>query len=159
MQVLAERYKTRGKILLIWGILAIALGIITVVAFGENKGWELFMLVLLFVVGVVCVGIGSYETFSPKQAILRDGDKLVFCFLFHTKTYSISELKYVNYPELGVWYNRRGSLWLAKSILENDVRRITITMERENREIQFSVQAVLYASAVAVTLQSLKDKE
>ena len=159
MQVLAERYKTTGKILLVLGFLALALGIVTVVAFGENKGWELFMLVLLFVVGVVCVGIGGYQTLSPKQAILRDGDKLVFCFLFRTKTYAISQLKYVSYPELGEWYNRNGSLWLTKSILENDVRRITVTIEHENREIQFTMHSVLHASAVAVTLQALKDKE
>ena len=159
MQVLAERYKTTGKILLGWGILALVLGIVTVVVFGGNKGWKLFMLVLLFVVGVICVGIGGYQTLSPKQAILRDGDKIVFCFLFRTKTYLISELKYVSYPELGEWYNRNGSFWLTKSILENDVRRITVTVERENREIQFTVQSVLHASAVAVTLQALKDKE
>lgn len=159
MQVLAERYKTMGKILLGLGIVALVLGVVSVITFGENKGWELFMLVLLFVVGVVCVVIGGYQTFSPKHAVLREGDTLVFRFLFRTERYPISKLKYVSYPELGQWYNRNGSLLLTKSILENDVRNITVTIEHEDREIQFTMYSVLHASAVAVTLQALKDRE
>ena len=158
MQVLAERYKTAGKILLVWGILAIALGI-ALVALGERKGWKLFMLLLLFVVGAVCISIGGYQTISPKQAILQEGDKLVFRFLFRTEIHPISAVKYISYPELGEWHNRRGSLWLNQSILENDVRNLTVTIERENREIRLTVHSVLHASAVAIMLQTLNDKE
>jgi hypothetical protein len=120
-------------------------------------GRGLFWSITGLVGGIALVLLGGYVVLSPKEAILREGDKLIFCFLFRIKEYSISELEYVCYEELGHWLHRDGGIF-DFAILKNDVRILTVTVRREGVLEHFMVYPIEQASAVAVTLMALKNK-
>ena len=152
MVVLAERYKKIFKYLLLWGAIVLALSIVMFAHEGCN-GWNITGIVL-----GVCLVLGSgYGCLLPKEAIVRNGDKLMICYLFKTKIRSVSHLKYASHHEIGTWVRNDDSLveWLT---WKNDVRRITLTFEQNGETEQIAV-TVEQAEAVAVALNGLVKKE
>ena len=148
MVVIAQRYKKLAVVALVLGVLCIAL---SVVFFSID-----FLSIAGLLVGITLVLSSLYVVLSPKEAIVRDGDKLIFCFLFGVKEYSLSEFEYVSYHELGRWRDRDGFL-ADYAILKNDVRTLTITVKKNGILQHFKMYAIEQATAVAATLSALKE--
>ena len=152
MVVLAERYKKGFKYLLLLGLLGLVLCILAF-ALLENNVWY-FVGICFF---VCIVGGGIYGCLLPKEAVVRNGDKLLFCYLFKTKIRSLSDLKYASHHELGTWY-RNDDSWLEWLTWKNDVRRITVTFDNNGIKEQIAV-TVQQAESVVVALNALARKE
>ncbi len=148
MVVIAQRYKKLGIAALVLGVLCITLSSIL---FSTD-----FLSIAGLLLGTTLVISSLYVVLSPKEAIVRDGDKLIFCFLFGIKEYSISEFEYVSFHELGRWRDRDGCL-VNFAILKNDVRRLTVTVRKNGKLEHFNLYSIEQATAVAATLSALKE--
>ena len=148
MVVIAQRYKKLGVVALGLGLLCVVL---SVVLFSID-----FLSIAGLLVGITLVLSSLYVVLSPKEAIVRDGDKLIFCFLFGIKEYSLSEFEYVSYHEIGRWRDRDGNL-ADYLILKNDVRRLTVTVRKDGSLQHFNLYSIEQATAVAATLSALKE--
>ena len=148
MVVIAQRYKKLGIVALVLGALCVTLSIIL---FSID-----FLSIAGLLLGITLLISSLYVVLSPKEAIVRDGDKLMFCFLFGIKEYSISEFEYVSFHELGRWRDRDGGL-VDFAILKNDVRRLTVTVRKNGKLEHFNLYSIEQATAVAATLSALKE--
>ena len=148
MVVIAQRYKKLGIAALVLGALCITLSSIL---FSTD-----FLSIAGLLLGITLLISSLYVVLSPKEAIVRDGDKLIFCFLFGIKEYSISEFEYVSFHELGRWRDRDGYL-VNFAILKNDVRRLTVTVRKNGKLEHFNLYSIEQATAVAATLSALKE--
>ena len=148
MVVIAQRYKKLGIAALVLGALCITLSSIL---FSTD-----FLSIAGLLLGTTLVISSLYVVLSPKEAIVRDGDKLIFCFLFGIKEYSISEFEYVSFHELGRWRDRDGGL-ANVAILKHDVRRLTVTVRKNGKLEHFNLYSIEQATAVAATLSALKE--
>ena len=152
MVVLAERYKKVFKYLLALGTIELALSIFALTR-GICDGW----IVVGIILGVGIVIGSGYACFLPKEAIVRNGDKLMICYLFKTKIHSVADLKYASHHEIGTWVRNDDSLWEWLT-WKNGVRRITLTFEQNGITEQIAV-TVAQAEAVVVALNALAKKE
>ena len=148
MIVIAQRYKKIAIAALVLGVVCITLSSIF---FSMD-----FLSIAGLLVGITLLISSLYVVLSPKEAIVRDGDKLIFCFLFGIKEYSISEFEYVSFHELGRWRDRGGTL-VNFAILKNDVRRLTVTIRKNGKLEHFNLYSIEQATAVAATLSALKE--
>ena len=147
MQVIAERDKRLGKIILGLSVVLIGCsGFLVTVSL-----WYVFLLIIsafLAVTGVYC------GLLLPQTALKREDDTLIICYAFRERKIAFSKIEYVNYPELGTFATRDGGLFTNAYILQNDVRRLTITTKENAKLKHFYVLGVLHASAVATTINS-----
>ena len=150
MVVIAQRYKKIGHAGLVLSGILIGLSVLLF----SLKG-DLFLAITGLCCGILILLLSLYNVLSPTEAIVRDGDKLIFCFLFGVKEYSLSEFEYVSYHELGAWWQRKGNLF-DYAVLKNDVRTLTVTVRRDGTLRYFRILGIEQASAVATSLNALK---
>ena len=152
MEIIAERDKMRGKCILVMG------GILTGVSIPMifSSLWYIVALVI----AVALLGVGVYlAMLLPKSAILRDGNSLLICYAFSKKRIELASIEYVSYNELGEFHTRRGSLFSDWHVLKNDIRRLTITTKEGGVLKHYTVFPVLFASAVATSINAMTEKE
>ena len=152
MEIIAERDKTLGKILLIMSVILIGLSCWAL----TDSLWYIFALAI----GILMLGIGVYGVFLlPKAAILRDGNTLLICYAFSKKQIELASIEYVSYNEVGEFHTRRGSLFGDLHVLKNDIRRLTVTVKQDGVLKHYTVFPVLFASAVATSINAMTEKE
>ena len=156
MQIIAQRDKTLGKILLILSVLLLGLCVYLITV----SGW--YVVALVF--GLFLLGFSFYDVvLLPKTAIKKDGEYLILCYAFSKKRIEISTIEYVSQNELGEFSSRGGGLFSTLHILNNDVRRVAITVKQEGTLKHYNLWTILHASAVSSTINTIieqvKDKK
>ncbi len=150
MQVIAERDKKLGKILLGLSLPLIAASIFML----SYSLWYIASLVL----GVLLAAYAVYGVFLlPKTAIAKDGDALLLFYAFRQKKIKLSAIEYVSYNEIGTLSTRQSFLG-SLHILRNDIRYIVLTVKDDGTLLQLRVNCIINASAVALTINSLVEQ-
>ncbi|MGN1053058.1 MAG: hypothetical protein ACI4SH_06710 [Candidatus Scatosoma sp.] len=151
MQIIAERDKVLGKILLFFSVLWIGLSVWLVFF----SGWYGIALAL----GIVIFGVALYEVaFLPKTAIAKEDKCLIIYYAFRQKRIDASTIEYVNYNEIGEVRSREGGLFRTLYIFKNDIRRLTVTVKESDTLKHFCVWPVLNAKAVSTTINGIAEQ-
>lgn len=146
-EVIAERNKRLGIVLLIMSVVLIAL-----------CSWRISFNVSFFdmfalIVGVGLLGLAGYMLLSPTVAIVREGDSLIFYFIFRQRKVKLSDVEYVSYHEVGFFASGNGSFFRLYRI-HNDIRRITVTVKEETGLRHFTFFSINNASAVKASIDA-----
>ena len=151
MEIIAERDKRHGKIIMVLGGIVTALS-----AFVLSVS---FWYIVAFVFGVAFLAYGVYAVFClPQEALVKDGDDLIVLYAFRRKRIAFNKIEYVSYNELGEFGTREGGLFTTMYVLNNDIRRLIITIKESGTLKHLYLWGILHASAVAVAINAMVDK-
>lgn len=151
MQIIAERDKVLGIILLFLGALWIGLSVWLV----SLSGWYGIVLAL----GIFIFGVALYEVaFLPKTAIAKEDKFLIIYYAFRQKRIDVSTIEYVNYNEIGDLRSRQGGLFSTLYIFKKDIRRLTVTVKESDTLKHFCVWPILNTSAVSTTINGIAEQ-
>ena len=147
MQVIAERDKSVGKVLLIFSV---TLSGLSIPLLSASLWYSLSLIIglILSIIGIYC-GI-----LLPKTAIIRENDTLIICYAFCKKRIELSKIEYVNYHELGSFFSRRRRGLCSFYAFQNDIRTLTITTKESFSLKHFYVLSVMQASATKTAINS-----
>lgn len=150
MKIIAERDKTFGKILLVFGVLLIVLSAFLL---GLSL-WYIATLILGAVIGLISI----FDLSLPKKAILKDGEYFIICYAFSEIRIKASEIEYVKCDEIGEFRYRKSFL-RSLHVLKNDVRRLNITVNKDGLLKHYQIWSIINASATVTAIESIIDNE
>lgn len=150
MKIIAERDKTFGKILLVFGVLLIVLSAFLL---GFSL-WYIATLILGAVIGLISI----FDLSLPKKAILKDGEYFIIRYAFSEIRIKASEIEYVKCDEIGEFRYRKSFL-RSLHVLKNDVRRLNITVNKDGLLKHYQIWSIINASATVTAIESIIDNE
>ena len=150
MKIIAERDKTFGKILLVFGVLLIVLSAFLL---GLSL-WYIATLILGAVIGLISI----FDLSLPKKAILKDGEYFIIRYAFSEIRIKASEIEYVKCDEIGEFRYRKSFLGFLH-VLKNDVRRLNITVNKDGLLKHYQIWSIINASATVTAIESIIDNE
>lgn len=151
MNILAQRSKILPGCLTANGFILLTAGILIAVFISLYS-------VILAVIGGAFFLIGLYLLLSPTIAVAEKDGELLFYFFLRRIRVAPAQIEFVHYPENGTMATRGGGIVSNWHILKNDIRTLTVTIRQGTTSKRLILLFVLHASAVALELETLRDR-
>ena len=156
MNVIAERYKSYGIVLLIIGVLFL---ILSIVFFNTSyKEENILELVVFLFLSVYCILTALVVIKLPKAAVVQKGEYLYVSKLFSVKEIKISTLVSAGYGEIGEWWHSNNImqyLWYSRK----DIRTVTIAYQQNGSVTKVKIYNVFNATNAVLSIRALIPKK